>query len=152
MSDTVIDLAGVVVNAFVGVGLIWLAISSNKIAKNQNRIASREVYLSVYDKVTEALGHVFVDGAVKDPAKDLFWQARDRARLELPKELEDYTQQLFDDMWEAYILYYNKITGEDRLPKGDERTEVVNRHSDLIEKLIKSKPNEVFEKHMRIKA
>lgn len=150
MSDC-IDLVGVVVNVGIGCGIIWLARSSNKIAQTQNSIAARDVYLSVYDKLSEALGKVLVDGAVKDPAKDLFWQARDRARLELPAELEEYTQQLFDKMWEAYRLYYHKLSGENSLPAGEERSTAVTRHDEIIGELINERPHTVFERYMRIK-
>ncbi len=142
---------GLMINFFIGLLLIVIAYQANKIAKNQNNLAARQIYLSVYDMITEALGHVKRDGAVKDPAKDLFWQARDRARLELPKPLELYTQELFDLMWHAYKLYYHKLFGDDRLPVGEERNAVSREHEDIIIKLNKEHPHKVFEKYMRIK-
>ncbi|PJB73307.1 MAG: hypothetical protein CO093_01050 [Alphaproteobacteria bacterium CG_4_9_14_3_um_filter_47_13] len=145
------ELATLFVEIIIGIALICVACGSNKIAKNQLNAARRDIYLSVYDNITKALGHVFAEGNVNDDAKDLFWQARDRARLELPDDIQQYTQNLFDKMWEAYILYYNKISGEYRLPKGKEKSAAVEEHQRIIGELIKERPHDIFSKHMKIK-
>ncbi|MFN9252862.1 MAG: hypothetical protein ACK6BL_02805 [Holosporaceae bacterium] len=150
MSD-IIDGLDLLINLVTGVTLGFLAYFSNKISKMQNNIAARDVYLSVYDKISEALGSVLAKGFVDESAKALFWQARDRARLELPNELKEYTQQLYDKMLEANTIYYNKITGDFKLPVGQERNKIVQEHTDIIKKLIYEKPHQIFSKYMTIK-
>lgn len=111
---------------------------------------SESIFLSVYQKLTEAISLILRDGQVKNPAKALFWQARDEARLQLPEEIQNYTQRLFDEMWEAYLLYYQKLTGEERLTKGPERSQASARHTELIGKLIKERPFEIFQKYLKV--
>lgn len=147
---TCYEILNLLLSFFVGVGLIWVGRNTNKITENQYKISSRQSYLAVYDMVTEALGHVLIDARVTDEAKDLFWKARDRARLELPKEIDDYCQELFDNMWEAYCLYYHKLYGDEPLSKGEERTKVANRHTLIISILEKERPHKIFSKFMRV--
>lgn len=147
---TYYEIFSLLLSFCAGAGLIWVGYNTNRITNNQYKISSRQSYLSVYDLVTEALGHVFVDGTVKDPAKDLFWKARDRARLELPKEIEDYCQGLFDYMWEAYCLYYHKLYGDEPLPLGEERSKAADKHLEIISILIKERPHKIFSKYMKV--
>lgn len=158
-----LDLADIIISFFGVIAAASLAYQANKIAKSNlesanqqqktltQKISSedRAIFRSNYKKVVEALGMVFRDGKVMDEAKNLFWQARDEARLELPKEIADYTQQLFDKMWNAYIIYYHDITGDACLPQGKERSDAVEKHSKVIGELIKEQPNTVYSKYMR---
>ena len=67
-----------------------------RISKNE-----REIFRFVHTKISEAITLVLKHGAVTQEAQALFWQARDQARLELPDEIKEYTQKLFDKMHKA---------------------------------------------------
>lgn len=159
------DFAGLLINFFGVVVAAALAWQANKIAKSnlvlarQQRKSSsqalssedRAIFRSNHRKVIDALGAIFRDGYVNDAAKNLLWQARDEARLELPADIKNYTQEIFDMMWEAYQLHYNKITGENRLPVGAAGEEACKRHSQIIRQLIEQKPSLIYKKYMRIR-
>ncbi len=144
------EIFSIIIEAVIGGGLIWIGFNSNKIIKNQLRASSRESYLSVYDMLTEALGIVLVKAKVNDEARELFWRARDRARLELPEEIEAYCQGIWDKMWEAYKIYYNDLIGEYKLEIGEERNKISARHSEILSELSKEKPYKIFSKYMKV--
>ena len=108
----------VVLGLFIGIALFWVAHRANNIAESNIELASqesqsrkyriskdeRELFHTVYSLLTEALGLVMKEGRVKGEAHAIFWQARDRARLELPEDIQEYTQVIFKKMHEAYLL------------------------------------------------
>ena len=54
-------------------------------------------------------------------------------------------------MHKAYVIYTCQLYGDGALPAGEERTQLSENHSELIEKLIDERPYEVFSKYMKIK-
>lgn len=155
----------VLFNIVIGIGLFVVARKANNIAKSNLELAKqeeinrnyqiskddREVFYSVYSKLSKAIGLVLTNGQVDNEARALFWQARDRARLELPTNIKEYTQQLFDTMNQAYILYHTKLYGEDPLPQGEERSKLARQHMDIITQVINAKPYEVFSPYLTLK-
>lgn len=153
-----IDAADSLVGLLISIGLFCIAYQANKISKEQHdrlryKIGEdeRKIFRSNYNRLTEGLGHVMRDGIVKDEAKDLFWQVRDQARLELPKEIQDYTQKIFDLMWEAYTDYYNKIyNGDGQTINHPDRRVAIKRNSEIVLELIRLKPSELYSKYMKV--
>lgn len=153
-----IEAADSLFGLLISIGLFCIAYQANKISKEQhNKLRykinedEREIFRSNYKMLTEGLGHVMRDGRVKDDAKNLFWQARDQARLELPTEIQDYTQKIFDLMWEAYVDFYHKIyDGEGQAIKHPERSDAIKRNNEIVLELIRLKPSEVYSKYMRL--
>lgn len=153
-----IEAADSLFGLLISIGLFCIAYQANKISKEQhNRLRykisedEREIFRSNYTRLTEGLGHVMREGRVKDEAKNLFWQVRDQARLELPKEIQDYTQKIFDLMWEAYIDYYHKIYDGDGQPVNHpERSEAIKRNTEIVLELIRLKPSELYSKYMKV--
>lgn len=153
-----IEIFGLFVDFIVGLGLVGVAFQANRIARNQRldlryKVAQheREIFQSVYDIITNVLHHVNSDGRVSDAAKQLFWQARDEARLSLPSDIRQYTEQLFDEMRRADLLNF-ELSKEGGLPSGDRRSAVAKEHMDIIGMLIEERPYEIFRKHMQVKA
>jgi len=153
-----IEAADSLFGLLISVGLFCIAYQANKISNEQhNKLRykmsedEREIFRSNYKMLTEGLGHVMRDGRVKDEAKNLFWQARDQARLELPKEIQDYTQRIFDLMWEAYIDYYHKIYDGDGQPVNHpERSEAIRRNGEIVLELIRLNPSDLYSKYMKV--
>ena len=153
-----IEAADSLFGLLISIGLFSIAYQAHKISKEQhNKLRykidedEREIFRSNYKMLTEGLGHVMRDGRIKDEAKNLFWQARDQARLELPKEIQDYTQKIFDLMWEAYTDYYHKIyDGEGQAINHPERSDAIKRNHEIILELIRLKPSDVYSKYMRL--
>lgn len=161
-----LDGADKVIGIFISIGLFWLAHRANAIAKSNLELAEQEklsrkyrigederaIFRSCYSKISEALGLVLKLGRVTDEAKSLFWQARDQARLELPKDIQEYSQEVFDKMWEAYLLGHNDLASIENggLPIGEERKRASARHGDIILSLINEKPYDVFSKYMKV--
>lgn len=153
-----IEAADSLFGLLISIGLFCIDYQANKISKEQhNRLRykisedEREIFRSNYNMLTEGLGHVIRDGRVKDEAKTLFWQVRDQARLELPKEIQDYTQKIFDLMWEAYKNHYNKIyDGEGQPINHPERSEAIERNGEIVLELTGLKPNELYSKYLKV--
>lgn len=141
---------GVMIDFIIGGFLIVISYKATRIAKNQNNIASRKAYLSVYKKLGKAFSLVSRDGDVTDEARALFWQARDRARLELPKNIERYTQDLFDKMMKAHRLY-SQLYGEGSLPVGEKRNKIASQNCAIIKELMEEHPHLIFRNHMKVK-
>lgn len=143
---------GVFSSFIISAALFWLAWSTGKSRQYQVNKDAREVFLSVYNKISKGLGIVFREGTVNEDAKALFWQARDQARLELPDDVERYTQELFDKMYEIYLLERKLRTSNDGgLPAGIERDKAADRQSEIIMKLIEEQPSKVFAPYLKIK-
>ena len=143
-----------------------LAYKANKIAnsnfelakqENKNRIYrinkdERKIFNSVYTKITQGIGLVLRDGRVCDDAQALFWKARDEARLQLPDDIVNYTQVLFDKMHTAYLLKIElDERGSDGSPILRDRKESAKKHMQLISELIKEEPYKIFACHMKVK-
>lgn len=114
----------------------------------------RKIFGEVYKMISDAKNLVFTQGVVRDEAHGLFWKARDRARLELPEDVQEYAQALFDKMHRAYILIHNDLASSDKggyPAQSDERKRSSKEHSDLIGQIIKEQPHEVFAPYMRVK-
>lgn len=158
-----IDLVGLIVSILGVIVGAFLTRQANRIAKSNLELANqqqkaldqkinsedRAIFRSNYRKVIDALEIIWRDGNINDEVKNLFWQARGEARLELPKDIADYTQGLFDQMWEAYSLFHNKINGDTRLPQGEERPTACDRHSQIISQLIREQPSAIYAKYMK---
>ncbi|MDD5586762.1 MAG: hypothetical protein PHY92_07395 [Alphaproteobacteria bacterium] len=159
-------------NAFFGllisIGLFCVAWRANSIAKSNLELAAqekqnreyridkdeRDLFRSVYSKISEAKGIVFTEGTVTDAAHELFWKARDQARLELPEDIQEYTQTIFDRMHKAYVLRHIPLAKHEDggHPAGsDERKAASKEHTGLIKSLMDEQPHEAFAKYMRIK-
>ena len=93
------------------------------------------------------------EGRVNAEARALFWQARDQARLELPEDIQKYTQDIFDKMLEAFVPVTHEIAPNDKggQPQGDKRKAVTERESEIIKNLISEQPHEIFAKYLRVK-
>ena len=147
--------------------LLFLTYYANKIAKSNYQLAleqkrttdykisrdDRELFRSVYMKLTEAIGLVLKDGAVNLEAVSLFWEARDQARLELPNNIYDYVEGIFVKMHKAYRQNRTNLETPDKggLPVGEERSKATEEHEQLISDIISLKPYEVFSPYMKIK-
>lgn len=153
-----IEAADSLFGLLISIGLFCIAVQANKIAKEQhNKLRykisedEREIFRSNYKMLTEGLGLVMRDAVVKDEAKNLFWQSRDQARLELPLEIQNYTQKIWDLMWENYTNHYHKIyDGEGNALNHPDRSEAIKRNHEIVLELIHLKPSEVYSKYMRL--
>lgn len=142
----------------ISIALFFVAYQANKISTEQHKSLKykiseeeRKIFRSNYQMLTEGLGHVLREGMVNDEAKNLFWQVRDQARLELPKDIQDYTQKIFDLMWNAYMDHYHKIYDKQgNAINHPERSAAIKRESEIISQLIKLKPSEIYSKYMRV--
>ena len=161
----------ILVNSIIGILIsIFLCATSfvaNKIAKSNYQLAleqkrttdykisrdDRELFRSVYMKLTDAIGLVLKDGAVNSEAVSLFWQARDQARLELPNHIYDYVEGIFAKMHKAYRLNRFNLNSPDDgwMPVGDERSKAAKEHDELISDIMSLKPHDVFSPYMKIK-
>lgn len=151
----------------ISIGLFILTVYANKIAKSNYQLAleqkrttdykisrdDRELFRSVYMKLTEAIGLVLKYGAVNSEAVSLFWQARDQARLELPNNIYDYVEGIFAKMHKAYRLNRFNLETPDNggMPVGYERSKATKEHDELISDIISLKPHDVFSPYMKIK-
>lgn len=141
------------------VGTIFIGCGANKISKAQFKLAqeernSREALLPQnerqrlmndnYTKMADAIAEVLKEGHVTEKSIELFWTARDEARLYLPEEIADYTEKMRDIAWKSHLIYIGPLYSKQedvRLPEGNERSQKAKEHSDLIETLCKERHN-----------
>lgn len=152
--STIIGVIGI----FISVALFKIANSNYKLAQEEKRSREqrisadeKQVFRDVYEKITRALGLSLVNFHVTNEAHKLFWQARDRARLELPEEIQRYTQEIFDLMHNAWNINTSYLGSSENggLPKGDDRNRKSKEHTELMTKLSKIKPSEIFSKYLK---
>jgi hypothetical protein len=97
-----------------------------------------------YTKMADAIAEVLKEGHVTEKSIELFWTARDEARLYLPEEIADYTEKMRDIAWKSHLIYIGPLYSKQedvRLPEGNERSQKAKEHSDLIETLCKERYN-----------
>ena len=128
--------------------LVWLFKRTKNLSSDQ-----RQVFKEVLNTLSEAGGLVFSNGAVDGETLELYFKARNEARLQLPNKLAAYAQKLFDIAKKARrindkYLYPEKGLG---LPEGDKRDEKVAEHSSYIDQLLDARPDEIFAPYMKIK-
>lgn len=113
----------------------------------------RELFYQVYSMLSKAKGLVLRDGRVDNEANALFWEARDRARLELPDDIQEYTETLRKAASKAYSINSSYLYPASRegLPVGEERSKKVDEHEDCISLIIEAKPHEIFAPYMKVK-
>jgi len=157
------DAADVAFTFLIGIGLVMIARQANRIAKSNVKLAEersrdrgwaiksdeRATFKSNYEKVSNALGLTMRDGTVAGEARALIWQARDDARLELPKEISDYTENLFSRMNDAYrteLLLSNSASLSD-----EKRNGLTDKNHEIMMVLIEEKPFLVYEKYLKFK-
>lgn len=163
-----LDAADKLIGVAISAGLFWLAHCANGIAKSNLELAKqekqsrkyridkdeREIFRSVYRNLSDALALVLRDGRVGHEALALFWQARDQARLELPVDIQDYSEKLRDAANKAFAIndcYLYPKNGE-ALPVGEDRNKKVAEHKSHLSILLDAKPHEHFAKYMRVEA
>jgi len=113
----------------------------------------REIFFQVYTKLSEAKGLVLRDGRVGNEANALFWEARDKARLELPDDIQEYTETLRVAASKAFSINESYLypANRDGLPVGEERSKKVDEHEENISVIIEAKPHEIFAPYMKVK-
>ena len=163
-----LDAADKLIGIAISAGLFWLAHRANGIAKSNLELAKqekqsrkyridkdeREIFRAVYRNLSDALALVLRDGRVDHEALALFWQARDQARLELPVDIQEYSENLRVAANKAFAineLYLYPKNGES-LPVGEERSKKVDEHESHLSILLDAKPHEHFAKYMRVEA
>lgn len=149
---------------FIGAGLLFVGLKVNEVAKSNLELAKekkdkliykisekeRDIFRSNYQKVSEALGLVLREGNVSNDARELFWKARDEARLELPQDIQDYTESLFKEMLKAYNAHHFLLYEETDLSNNERREHIAEQHSNAINFLMNTNPNEVYSQYMKI--
>ena len=102
----------------------------------------REIFYEVYDNLYDGLVLVSRDGHVSHDALALFWRARDQARLELPVDIQQYTETLLEAAIKALTIneVYLYSTRHKSLPVGKERSEKVAEHDEYLSILLDAEP------------
>ena len=154
--ETTLKILEIIVNLLIGGGLVYVGLQANSITKSNKAQASyqlkqyeREIFKDNYSKISKALGLVFRDGEVFEEAMDLFWDARDQARLELPQDIVDYTEELRKIASEAFAsnrMCYD-INGQ---PKSTHNPEDLDKAHKAVLKLISENSYEKYRLHMKI--
>ncbi len=159
--DAIDKIIGIAISA----GLFLLAHRANGIANSNLELArqekealkyhidkdKRDVFRSAYRSISDALALVWKDGRVGHEATALFWQARDLARLELPADIEKYTEELIAAASKAFAInesYLYPKNGEG-LPVGEERSKKVDEHEKYLSVLLDTRPHMYFAKYMK---
>ncbi len=151
----------------ISVALFWLAYQANKIAKSNLELAEQEkesrkyrinaderkIFYSCYEKLSKARELVLKNGAVDGATLELYFKARNEARLQLPDKLATYAQKLFDIARKAWAINDTHLYPKKgkSLPEGDERNEKVEEHDNYIGQLLDARPDKIFARHMKIK-
>jgi len=160
-----LDATDKLIGMLMSAGLFYLGYHANGIAKSNLELVQqdkqsrkyqinkdeREIFRAVYRNLSNALGLVFRDGHVSDEALALFWQARDQARLELPVDIYEYSENLLEAARNAFAIHRAFLSQTD-LPIDTKRKEKVKEHESYILTFIKAKPYEQFAKYMRMEA
>ncbi len=163
-----LEAADKLIGLAISAGLFWLAHRANGIAKSNLELAKqekqsrkyridkdeREIFRSVYRNLSDALALVLREGRVEHEALALFWQARDQARLELPDDIQEYSEKLRVAANKAFSInesYLYPKNGEG-LPVGEERSKRVDEHEEHLSILLDAKPHEHFAKYMKVEA
>lgn len=148
--------------SLISLGLFVLALQAHKIsksnlelAKNKNMLLKfktddfeRKIFLDTYNELNNGLEIVYRKGSVDIKAREHFWKARDKARLELPKEIENYCQQIFDIASENFIL--ERKLEKKNWKNEESRLKASEKSSDLLEEILNFKPYQEFSKYLKI--
>ncbi len=159
--ETWYKIAGIIGGFVISPGLIWLAWEANAINKSnadflkqakeeqQYRITKdeREIFRVVYTKLVDALGLVQQYGRVREDVLTLFWQARDQARVELPEDIAQYTEELLSAANSALIKYENR----NRFLPQEEHSKPLDSAEIHMKILYEAKPSQKFAPYLRIK-
>lgn len=149
-----------VVGIFISIGLFGVAIATYKLSKQGNKSLEqrideqeKQIFREVYEQLNKALGLVFQYGNVTDEAHAIFWKARDKTRLELPEDIQHYTQEVFDLMHGAWIIEKGSLKSPENggLPISKDREAKVKEHSRLINELLEKKPYKIFSPYLRVR-
>ena len=147
-----IKMIEIFVQFLIGIGSLWIGYSANKIATQQHEQLKykktqdeREIFYSNYKKVSEALGNVVREGRVNDIK--LFWEARDEARLFLPRDIEAFTEELRKKAVEGFSL---RIKLDDKSLSPKERPQKVSDEVELLNYFQRLKPNELYAPYLKI--
>ncbi len=102
--------------------------------------ANVQLYKNNYEKVSDARNLVLRDGAVSAQALELFWKARDEARLHLDDKIAKYTEVLLLKANRAFALKQ----GLEGVPIGKKRNAIVNEVYGIIRELAKETPHKEY--------
>lgn len=147
--ETTVKVINTVSNTVIAFMSMYISYSAHKYNKRKISDKVWDKYNLTYSQITESMGLVLRDGFVSNNAYFLIWQARDSCRLYLHKDIQEYTDDLFDLMQKAFsarLLYQDENLGT---PK---RTEKVKSEYECIEKILNFKPPyTIFQKYLGIK-
>lgn len=152
-----IEIVGTFLIGGAGIYIGWsanqVALSNYKLAEEQAREGKRkltkddkEMLIENYNKVSKALEIVFREGDVTNEAFSLIWQARNQAKLFLPKKIEDFTQEL----QQLFIEANHKLQALKNIPISEERSQVVDEKCVLVTKILRYKPHEIYSEYLKL--
>jgi len=156
-----IDIINIVIQIIVGCGLIWIGKTANEIYKQQtnfleNQLSDweKESIKENYHKISKALAEIERDGSIISPfpeyenhSLELIWKAKDDAKLCLPKEIKDYTNNLFKKIKDLQLILHKL----NYLEIGEERNDLCSKKASILKQLSKENPNEIYSKCLKRK-
>jgi hypothetical protein len=164
-SKPAFETLSILVSVATAVLLAFLAVKANSIAKSQLDLASietdrnarrisdqtRTALLENYILVMKAHGIIEREGMFNRESVYLLRQARDQARLMLPKDIADYTERRFSESLPLMIKWYAKVFSEQTgaLIEDVDRNDTIDENAKLLDDILNDKIYELYAKHLK---
>ncbi|MEM1309130.1 MAG: hypothetical protein AAGF98_06450 [Cyanobacteria bacterium P01_H01_bin.153] len=150
--DVAVKLTPAFITLIVGSFGSWIAFSQYQTNKDKLRLDLFEKRLEAYEKLQEYFRYLVREANVSDEAFASLVEARYKSIFLFDQDIADYIEDVLKKSKEIRMIYID-LNGEDRLPIGQKRNQLVRRKEELLEwhdKQMKESPQR-YSKYLKFK-
>lgn len=144
MEKDLVDILAAFSTPIVALLTAWIAYRQLKLEERDRKNQNIDIYLDCYRKIIGAKEDLFKHGEVTKEGLELFWTARDLARLRLPEDIAKYCEEVFQHGKKAFSARIG-LQGISDIEVRRKKLDEIEPHETFLFNL---KPHEIFREHL----